>query len=192
MKQHTVTHLLHRAANFSEADRSDGGSAAAELLPIVYQELHSLASGFFRDQKAGNTLQPTALVHEAYLKLVDQSIEWQSRKHFYLIAASAMRSILVDHARHKGSLKRGGDRHRIPLTDADQTPVALDDPTILAIDEAMVRLADLDERKAKLVELRFFAGLTSEEAADALGISRTTASEEWRVARAWLYSQLKE
>lgn len=158
----------------------------------MYDELRSLASGFFRDQKPGDTLQPTALVHEAYLKLVDQSIEWRSRNQFFVVAAKAMRGILVDHARGKGRVKRGGDRRRVPLDGNDATPVAVDEPTMLAIDEAMTRLAELDQRKAKLVELRFFGGLTADEAADALGIARSTAAEEWRMARAWLYSQLRD
>jgi RNA polymerase sigma factor (TIGR02999 family) len=161
-------------------------------LAIVYDELRSLASGFFRDQKPGNTLQPTALVHEAYMKLVDQSIEWQSRNQFFVVAAKAMRSILVDHARAKCALKRGGEHKRVPLNDVDQTPAELDEPMVLAIDDAMTRLARLDERKAKLVELRFFGGLTADEAADALGIARSTAAEEWRMARAWLYAQLQD
>lgn len=188
-QQENITQLLNRTAASVDGTQ---GSAAAELLAIVYDELRSLASGFFRDQKPGNTLQPTALVHEAYLKLVDQSIHWQSRNQFFVVAAKAMRSILVDHARRKGRLRHGGDRQRVPLEDHDQTPATLDEPTVLAIDEAMSRLAELDERKARLVELRFFAGLTSEEAADALGIARSTAAEEWRIARAWLYSELKD
>ncbi len=182
--------MLNRVASH---DQSGGGgeSAAAELLAIVYDQLRSLAAEFFQDQKAGHTLQPTALVHEAYLRLVDQSIEWQNRNQFFVVAAKAMRSILVDHARTRGRLKRGGDFKRIPLNEADATPVAVDESTVLDIDEAMTRLAQLDERKARLVELRFFGGLTSEEAADALGISRSTAAEEWRMARAWLYAQMR-
>jgi len=184
--QQTVTVLLNSAAAGERL-------AASELLPIVYDELRALATQYFRDQKPGNTLQPTALIHEAYVKLVDQSIEWQSRRQFFAVASTAMRSILVDHARQKNSLKRGGgDRKRVPLEKADQTPVTLDEPTILDIDEAMSRLADLDARKAKLVELRFFAGLTSEEAAEALGIARSTAAEDWRIARAWLYHELQD
>lgn len=191
--QQTITQLLNRAAASNDGSK---GSAANELLAIVYDELRSLASGFFRDQKPGNTLQPTALVHEAYLKLVDQSIQWQSRNQFFVVAAKAMRSILVDHARRKGALKRGGEApKRVSLNDF--TPqltkgAALDEVTLLAIDEAMSRLAKFDERKARLVELRFFAGLTSEEAADALGMARSTAAEEWRIARAWLYSELAD
>ncbi len=197
MLQHTVTQLLNRAAASPADSGVSDGSAATELLPIVYEELRSLASCFFRNQAAENTLQPTALVHEAYLKLVDQSIDWQSRRQFFAVAATAMRSILVDHARRKRAAKRGGPsggaaaKSRVPLEQVDGT-AALDDATILAIDEAMTRLADLDERKARLVELRFFAGLTSEEAAETLGIARSTAAEEWRIARAWLYSQLKD
>lgn len=187
-QQQTVTRLLNRVA--ASADRSHD-LAAAELLGMVYDELRLLASGFFRDQHPGHTLQPTALVHEAYLKLVDQSIDWQSRNQFFVVAAKAMRSVLVDHARRKGRLKHGGARDRIPLNAADETPTALDEPTVLAIDEAMTRLAEMDQRKAKLVELRFFAGLTADEAADALGIARSTAAEEWRMARAWLYTQLQ-
>ena len=199
-QQHTITQLLNQAAAHRAKEDGSKGSAANELLAIVYDELRALASGFFRDQKSGNTLQPTALVHEAYLKLVDQSIEWSSRNQFFVVAAKAMRSILVDHARSKNALKRGGPEvTREPLS--DETPagqsrygsnVALDDNTVLAIDEAMSRLAQLDERKAKLVELRFFGGLTSEQAADALGIARSTAAEEWRVARAWLYNELRD
>jgi RNA polymerase sigma factor (TIGR02999 family) len=157
----------------------------------VYDQLHSLASAFFRDQRPGNTLQPTALVHEAYLRLVDQTgIDWSGRNQFFALASKAMRSILVDHARGKGALKRGGSHQRIPLNEADHTPAGLDDLTVLAIDEAMTRLAALDERKARLVELRFFGGLSGDEAADVLGIARSTAAEEWRMARAWLYREL--
>lgn len=183
--------MLNRVASREEAG-SDGGSAAAELLAIVYDELRSVASQFFQDQKPGHTLQPTALVHEAYLRLVDQSIAWQNRNQFFVVAAKAMRSILVDHARARGRQKRGGDRCRVPLSEADATPAMVDESTVLDIDDAMTRLSQLDERKARLVELRFFGGLTSEQAADAMGISRSTAAEEWRMARAWLYTQLRE
>jgi RNA polymerase sigma factor (TIGR02999 family) len=188
MAQHEVTRLLREVGSSPECE---GGLAASELLPIVYEELRALAAGVFRDQKAGGTLQPTALVHEVYLKLVDQSIDWESRRQFFAVAAIAMRTILVDHARRRNAQKRGGDRHRVPLGDAEKTPSTLDDETVLAIDDALTRLAQLDARKARLVELRFFAGLTGDEAAEALGIARSTASEEWRVARAWLYNELR-
>ncbi len=178
--------MLNRAAGGE-------GSAAAELLPIVYDELHALAVAFFRDQRPGNTLQPTALVHEAYLKLVDQSIPWTGRKQFYAVAAAAMRTILVDHARGRGRAKRGGGWQRLTLSADAAASAAPPDGglPIVAIDAALTRLAELDSRKARLVELRFFGGLTLEEAADVLGVARSTASEEWRVARAWLYDDLK-
>ncbi len=182
--KHTVTQILNRAAAGSD-------SAAAELLPIVYDELRALAAAFFRDQRPDNTLQPTALVHEAYLKLVDQSIEWSSRNQFFVVAAKAMRSILVDHARGKRRQKRGGDRQRVTLNDG---PIAVqaDELPIEEIDAALARLAQLDERKAQLVELRFFGGLTLEQAADAIGMARSTAAEDWRMARAWLYDALRD
>jgi RNA polymerase sigma factor (TIGR02999 family) len=182
--QQTVTRLLNNAAE----GRS---SAAAELLPIVYEELRALAASFFRDQKSGHTLQPTALVHEAYVKLVDQTIAWSSRNQFFAVAAKAMRSILVDHARSKGREKRGGDWQRVSLS-ADPSGSDGDELPVEAIDTALKRLADLDERKARLVELRFFGGLTLEEAADVLGLARSTAAEDWRMARAWLYDELKD
>jgi RNA polymerase sigma factor (TIGR02999 family) len=139
-------------------------------------------------------------VHEAYLKLVDQpGINWsaptgagRTRNQFFALASRAMRSILVDHARAKHALKRGGDGQRLPLEQADRTPTHLDDLTVLAIDDAMNRLAVLDPRKARLVEMRFFGGLSADEAADVLGIARSTAAEEWRMARAWLYQQLED
>lgn len=183
--KHTVTRLLADAA-------SGSGTAAAELLPIVYDELRALAASCFRDQKPGHTLQPTALVHEAYMKLVDQSGDITGRGQFFALAASAMRSILVDHARGKQRQKRGGGAKRVPLEQVDRTPVELDEFTVLAIDQAMSKLAMLDDRKARLVELRFFGGLSAEDAADVLGIARSTAAEEWRMARAWLHRELRE
>ncbi|MCC6361131.1 MAG: sigma-70 family RNA polymerase sigma factor [Phycisphaerales bacterium] len=181
--QETITRLLNHAAG-------DRPSAAAELLPIVYEELRRLAATFFSDQRSGHTLQPTALVHEAYLKLVDQTIAWSNRRQFFVVAAAAMRSILIDHARNRGRLKRGGDRERIVLADDPAAP-ADDALPIESIDQALRRLAELDERKARLVELRFFGGLTLDEAADVLGLARSTASEDWRIARAWLYNELR-
>lgn len=178
-----VTRLLRLAA---EGQRS----AAAELLPIVYEELRALAAAFFRDQQRGHTLQPTALVHEAYLKLVNQSTEWSGRSQFFVVAAQAMRSILVDHARGKGRAKRGGGRQRVSLAGEPAGSPASDLP-IEAIDEALTRLAALDLSKAQLVELRFFGGLTLEEAAEAMNLSRATASQDWRMARAWLYNELR-
>jgi len=183
MHEH-VTLLLERAAGGSD-------SAAGELLELVYEELRGLAGGMFRDQRPGGTLQPTALVHEAYLKLVGQDIAWSSRAQFFVVATKAMRSILVDHARSRGRDKRGGGWQRVTLQAVDATPATANGVDIESIDEALASLADLDPRKAQLVELRFFGGLTAEEAAEVIGISRSTAAEEWRVARAWLYQRLE-
>ncbi|MHC4947694.1 MAG: sigma-70 family RNA polymerase sigma factor [Planctomycetota bacterium] len=182
--QETVTRLLGEVAE----GRTD---AASELLPLVYDELRALAGAYFRNERDNHTLQPTALVHEAYMRLVgQQSIEFRSRRQFFVVAAKAMRNILVDHARTKRRQKRGGGRAPVAL-DPDRVSV---DPAneldMLALDEALERLAALDERKARLVELRFFGGLTSEQAADVLDIARSTAAEEWRMARAWLYREL--
>lgn len=182
----TVTQLLERAAAGSE-------SASVELLSRVYEELRGLASAMFRDQRPGGTMQPTALVHEAYLKLVGQEIEWVSRGQFFVVATKAMRSILVDHARARGRAKRGGGWQRVSIDAAGETPAPEGGGVpVEAIDAALVELAELDERKARLVELRFFGGLTGEQAADVLGIARSTAAEEWRVARAWLHQRLRE
>lgn len=166
-------------------------SAVSELLPIVYGELRALAETFFRHQKPSHTLQPTALVHEAYLKLVDQAISWSSRNQFFVVASKAMRSILVDHARGKRRIKRGGDIERLTLS-VDPSAPEPDELPIEAIDAALMRLSTLDERKARLVELRFFGGLTLEQAAEVLDLARSTAAEEWRSARAWLYTELKD
>jgi RNA polymerase sigma factor (TIGR02999 family) len=180
-----VTRLLHAAAGGSD-------SAVNDLLPLVYDSLRSLAADFFLRERRGHTLQPTALVHEAYLRLVRQEgVDWQSRGQFFVIAGKAMRNILVDHARGRNRAKRGGDWGRLTL---DGVHVPADQPDgldMLALDDALERLTRLDERKARLVELRFFAGLSSEDAAQLLGISRSTAAEEWRMARAWLHRELK-
>ena len=179
-----VTRLLAAAAG------GESGAAAA-LLPLVYDELRRLAAAYFREERANHTLEPTALVHEAYVKLVDQtSIKWRSRGQFYVVAAKAMRNILVDHARGRNRQKRGGGWDRIGLEVAGAETPEESRIDLVALDEALGRLSEVDERKARLVELRFFAGLTSEQAADILGISRTTAAMEWRMTRAWLYREL--
>jgi RNA polymerase sigma factor (TIGR02999 family) len=188
MKQQTATQLLNRASGGEVA-------AAADLLPLVYDELRALAEHFFRNERASHTLQPTALVHEAYMRLVDSdAIEWKSRAQFFVIAAKAMRNILVDHARARGRQKRGGDWQELTLDAVERDFNAGDGAKaidMLALDEALERLAKMDERKARLVELRFFAGLSSEDAARLLDISRTTAAEDWRMARAWLHRELR-
>jgi RNA polymerase sigma factor (TIGR02999 family) len=188
VKQQHATRLLNLASGGEIA-------AAADLLPLVYDELRALAEAFFRNERDDHTLQPTALVHEAYVRLVDQtSIEWKSRNQFFVVAAKAMRNILVDHARAKGRLKRGGGGvwQERTLAAVEDTLGAADDPVdMLALNEALERLAELDERKARLVELRFFAGLNEADAAELLGISRSTAAEDWRMARAWLHRELR-
>lgn len=163
-----------------------------DLLPLVYASLRSLAADLFLDERRGHTLQPTALVHEAYLRLVRQrEMTWRSRGQFFVIAAKAMRNILVDHARGKHRLKRGGEWGRCTLDGLAGEAGEADTLDLLALDDALTKLAKLDERKASLVELRFFAGLEMEDAARVLEISRSTASEEWRMARAWLQQEMR-
>src|SRR5262245_13170848 len=161
--------------------------AAEKLLPLVYDELRKLAAHKLAQEKAGQTLQATALVHEAYLRLVDaeQVQHWNSRGHFFAAAAEAMRRILVERARHKRSRKAGGARRRLDLADVELA-VAGRDLDLLALNEALEQLERKDRRKAELVKLRFFAGLTTEQAAEALGISVSTADNDWAYARCWL------
>jgi RNA polymerase sigma factor (TIGR02999 family) len=166
--------------------------AAEQLLPLVYDELRQLAAQKLTHEQPGQTLQPTELVHEAYLRLVegDPVPHWDSRRHFFAAAAEAMRRILIEHARRKRAAKHGGTRQRIAL---DDVAVAADtrSPDLLALDEALTRLAAEDPVKAQLVTLRYFAGLSVEEAANALGISRATADRYWSYARTWLFCELR-
>jgi RNA polymerase sigma factor (TIGR02999 family) len=166
--------------------------AAGQLLPLVYEELRRLATQKLAREKPGQTLGPTALVHEAYLRLVGApsgGAGWDGRGHFFAAAAEAMRRILVENARRKRSLKRGGDRSRQDLEEGlSVVPELRED--LLALDEALNKLAVKDPRKAQLVQLRYFAGLTTEEAARALGISSTTAERYWTYARAWLRREI--
>ena len=170
------------------------GEPVAELLfPLVYEELRDLASAQLRREKPGHTLQPTALVHEAFLKLAGQErARFESRSHFLAIAATAMRRVLVHHAEKRGSQKRGGGRAReaTGALDAVVAPDAGEAVDLLALDEALTRLAALDERKAKVVELRYFAGLSVEEVAEAQGSSPATVKRDWEFARAWLLREL--
>ena len=161
--------------------------AAAQLLPLVYDELRKLAAQKLAQERPGQTLQATALVHEAYLRLVDveQVQHWNSRGHFFAAAAEAMRRILVERARHRRSLKAGGDRQRLAMADIEPA-VAGPDDDLLALNEALEQLERQDKRKADLVKLRFFAGLTTEQAAQVLGISPSTADNDWAYARCWL------
>jgi len=182
---HEVTVLL------SALTRGDQ-DAGAKLIPVVYEELRRLAGSYMRRERADHTLQATALVHEAYLKLVEQqSVNWQSRAHFFGVAAQLMRRILIDHARGHLRQKRGGEYKKVALNEAfvfspEQSA------ELLAVDASLERLAKLDERQARVVELRFFGGLSVEEAASVLGISPKTVKRDWAVAKAWLYADLKE
>lgn len=165
-------------------------SALARLLPLVYDELHTLASKHLRGERPDHTLQPTALIHEAYLRLVGADVQWEGRVHFFAVAAQTMRRILVDHARARGRAKRGGGAQPITL---DEALAVSPEPTVdvVAIDEALERLSALDPRKARVVELHFFGGMTYDETAAALGVSAATVDRELRVAKAWLYRELR-
>ncbi|MFH1266948.1 MAG: ECF-type sigma factor [Planctomycetota bacterium] len=167
--------------------------AAEQLLPLVYDELRKLAAQKMAQESPGQTLQATALVHEAYVRLVDveKAQHWDSRRHFFSAAAEGMRRILVENARRKGRQKRGGQFTRVELQEADLVVTAPSDE-LLAVDEALKELAKESPEKAELVKLRFFAGLTLEEAAESLGISRTTAYRQWAYARAWVYERIRE
>jgi len=178
-----VTQLLSDA-------RQGAPGAHDQLFSIVYTELRRIAANYMRRERGDHTLQATALVHEAYMQLVDQTrVNWQSRTHFFGVAAQLMRRILVDHARNQGAQKRGGNAQVLSIEDnigiASIPEVAFDE-----LDEALNRLQALDPDQAKLVELRFFGGLTVEEAAEVMGISTATVEREWRMARAWLHHQL--
>jgi len=164
--------------------------AASQLVPLVYSEMRRLAAAYMRRERENHTLQATALVHEAYLKLVDQRTDWQSRAHFFGVAAQVMRHILIDHARGHSRAKRGGAKEAVTL---DEGLVFSDEKSeeLLALDEALQRLAKLDTRQAKVVEMRFFGGLTVEETAEALSISPITVKRDWSLARAWLYGELE-
>ena len=162
-----------------------------DLMPLVYEELRRQASRFLRKERADHTLQTTALIHEAYIKLIDQkSIEWQNRAHFFAIASVAMRRILVDHARERHRLKRGGAAENLPLDEALQISSDEKSVDLIALDEALNRLAKFDERQARVVELRYFSGLSNDETAEVLGVSNATVRLDWNLAKAWLKQEI--
>lgn len=170
-----------------KAVREGRSGAHEQLMPRVYESLRRRAGSMMRRESAGHTLGPTALVHETYLKLIDQNrVEWQDRAHFFAIASTAMRRILVDHARGRQSQKRGGAQRNLSLEDDDVVVAVERDEDVLALDDALKKLQTLDERQARIVELRFFGGLTNVEVAEALGISERTVRGEWAMVRAWL------
>lgn len=177
-----VTQLLLAWGQGDEAARD-------QLIPLVYETLRRIARHHLRGERANHTLETTALINEAYLKLVEQSVSWQSRAHFFGIAARLMRELLVDYARARQRLKRGGDRQQISLTAAAEIAEeqAVD---LLALDEALATLAKVDPQRSQIVELRFFGGLTIEETAQVMGISTPTVERGWRAARAWLQTEL--
>ncbi len=173
-------------AAVAEGDRS----RLPRLAELVYDDLRRLARRYMRQERVGHTLQPTALVHEAFVKLVDQSrVDWRGRSHFFAVGAQAMRRILVNHAKHKGRVKRGGRQHKVPLDDAMVVSLESDDD-VLAVDEALTKLAAVDQQQAQIVELRFFGGLSVAEVAEVLGLSKRTVEREWTACRAWLRREL--
>jgi RNA polymerase sigma factor (TIGR02999 family) len=170
----------------------DGNREVLEdLMPLVYDELHKQAARFLSRERRDHTLQTTALIHETYLKLVDQrQVNWESRTHFFAIAANLMRRILVDYARAKHREKRGGDAVKLPLEEAALVVGKEKSVDLMALDEALIRLENFDKRQARIVELRYFGGLSLEETAEVLKISRTTVADDWAMAKAWLHREL--
>jgi RNA polymerase sigma-70 factor (ECF subfamily) len=180
-----VTVLLGQLAKGEKA-------AASRLIPVVYDELRRIAAGYMRRERSDHTLQPTALVHEAYLKLVEQrSVDWQGRTHFFAIAAQIMRRILVDHARGHLRKKRGEGEKPVPLNEA-LVFAPEQSFELIRLDLSLHRLAEIDPRQSRIVELRFFGGLTFEQTADVLGVSPKTVKRDWNVAKAWLHGDLKK
>jgi RNA polymerase sigma factor (TIGR02999 family) len=190
--QHTVTRLLHEL-------RTGNRKALSDLLPLVYDELHRLAQRQKGRWEGNETLNPTALVHEAYLRLVEQSApQWVSRPHFLAVASTAMRQILLDYAKRMRAAKRGGGRDPVPLHEVEAALRTSDDvwdagsEALLALEDSLRRLEKHDRRQSRIVECRFFGGMTIEDTAEALGISPATVSRGWAVAQAWLYRDLKQ
>jgi RNA polymerase sigma-70 factor (ECF subfamily) len=171
--------------------RAGDRQALDQMLPLVYDELHRLAVSYLSREGEGHTLQPTALVHEAYLRLINQrQVDWRNRAQFLGVAAGMMRRILVNHARDRAAGKRGGSRRQVSLS-LVEAPSGGAEVELIALEDALAQLASLDPRKAKVVELRFFGGLTMEEIAEVLEISRATVEREWSFARAWLYDAIE-
>ena len=187
MSQDEVQNITRLLLAWNEGDRE----ALDKLMPLVYEELHRQAARFLRRERPDHTLQTTGLIHEAYLKLIDQrEVNWESRTHFFAIAANLMRRILVDYARSKNRAKRGGDALKLPLEEAALIAGKEKGVDLIALDEVLTRLEKIDKRQAQIVELRYFGDLTLEETAKALKISRTTVADDWAMARAWLHREL--
>jgi RNA polymerase sigma factor (TIGR02999 family) len=185
-----VPQSTHKGVTQLLAAWSNGNQDALDaLMPLVYQELRRLARSYMARERPGHTLATTGLVHEAYLRLVDQSVKWQNRAHFFGVAAQMMRRVLIDHAKSQKRAKRGGGAVKISLDE----PVVLSesrDKDLVALDEALCRLEKVDPQRGRIVELRFFGGLSNEEAAEVLAISPATVQRQWAGARAWLYHEL--
>jgi len=183
---------VSEVTNILEAIQNGDAKAAEQLLPLVYDELRRVAAGKMAHEAPGHTLQPTALVHEAWLRMAgDQEPKWQNRAHFFGAAAEAMRRILIDNARRKRALRHGGGQQRVDVEQADLAATAEEDDQLLAVHEALDALAAQDKVKAELVKLRYFVGLTIPEAAEVLGIAEPTAKRYWAYARAWLYREIQ-
>ena len=186
-KSHTMSDITRILHSIEHGD----SKATDELLPLVYEELRRLAAQKMAHEAAGHTLQPTALVHEAWLRLAgEENQKWDGRGHFFAAAAESMRRILIERARRKNALKRGGDFERVNLDDVDVAALA-DGDTLLLINDALMKLEKEDPDAAQVVKLRFFAGLTNEEAGQALGVTSRTAKRYWTFARAWLFQELR-
>jgi RNA polymerase sigma factor (TIGR02999 family) len=164
-------------------------AALDELIPLVYGELRRIAANYLRRERRGHTLQTSALVNEAFLRLIDQTVDWRNRAQFFGIAARLMRQILVDHARHRGRVKRGGEQAHVPLDEALDVAQTRD-ADLVALDEALTALAQFDPQQSRVVELRYFGGLTIAQTAEVLGVSDSTVEREWNLARTWLLREL--
>lgn len=185
--KHNITEILRQWSGGKQ-------EALDELMPLVYAELHRQAAQYLRRERQDHTLQTTALINEAYLKLIDQRhVNWESRTHFFAIAAQAMRRILVDYAKTRNREKRGGSAENLPLEEALQVQAKEEKSVdLIALDKALMRLAAIDKQQARVVELRYFADLSLEETAEALHISRATAARDWSMAKAWLLRELSK
>jgi RNA polymerase sigma factor (TIGR02999 family) len=183
---HDITQML--------IELTDGNSEVVnQILPHIYDELRRLAGSYLRRERTDHTLQPTALVHEAYMKLIDQKqVRWQNRAHFFGIAAQVMRRILMDHARKHKADKRGGEADKLPLEEGILVVSQGKSAELVALDDALNELAEIDPQKAKIVELRYFGGLSIEETAEVMGVSVPTINRQWRMAKAWLYGQIAQ
>lgn len=187
MKTLTADNLTGLLVEWREGDQA----ALDRLMPLVYDQLRRIAHRYVQHERDGHTLQTSALVNEAYLRLADQKVVWQNRSHFFAVTARVMRHILIDHARRRRYAKHGGEARQVPIDEA--ATMSLDRAAeLIALEEALDELEQLDQRKSRVVELRYFGGLSLEETAEALNISLMTVRRDWRAAKAWLYRRLKE